>query len=121
MASRVEYAAANKRHRGRSIKRLAELAATKPDRLYLHSMPGRYEPVEEFLGAITERNIRCVVCLAQPAEIRQKSPAYTALLTGMALRTIGHPIVNFGIPDKEAHSTRHRRKSPEGYAMAGTC
>lgn len=83
--------------------RLAELPATIPGRLYLHSMPGRYELIDEFLADIAENNIRSVACLASLAEIRQKSPTYATLLTGVVpWEHIGFPIPNFGVPNEQA-------------------
>jgi len=62
--------------------RRVELPGTLEGHLFLHSMPGRYEPIEEFLIDIVLKNISCVVCLASPDEIRQRSPAYATLLAG---------------------------------------
>ena len=62
--------------------RRVELPENVEGHLFLHSMPGRYEPFEEFLTDIVLKNISCVVCLSSPDEIRQKSPAYATLLAG---------------------------------------
>ena len=62
--------------------RRVELPETIRGHLFLHSMPGRYEPFEEFLTDIVLKNISCVVCLASPEEIRQRSPAYATFLAG---------------------------------------
>ena len=62
--------------------RRVELPENLEGHLFLHSMPGRYEPFEEFLDDIVLKNITCVVCLSSPEEIRQKSPAYATLLAG---------------------------------------
>ena len=75
--------------------RRVELPKTIRGHLFLHSMPGRYEPIEEFLTDILENKISCVVCLASPDEIRQKSPAYVALLAGtVPWEHITFPIAN---------------------------
>ena len=63
--------------------RRVELPETIRGHLFLHSMPGRYEPIEEFLTDMAENKISCVVCLASPDEIRQRSSAYATLLAGM--------------------------------------
>jgi len=64
------------------IMRRVELPETIRGHLFLHSMPGRYEPFEEFLTDIVLKNISCVVCLSSPEEIRQGSSAYATLLAG---------------------------------------
>jgi hypothetical protein len=53
--------------------RRVELPGNLNGHLFLHSMPGRYEPFEEFLTDIVFKNIRCVVCLSSPEEIRRRS------------------------------------------------
>ncbi len=62
--------------------RRVEVPGNVEDHFFLHSMPGRYEPIEEFLTDIILKNITCVVGFASPDEIRQKSPAYAAVLDG---------------------------------------
>ncbi len=62
--------------------RRVELPGNVEGHLFLHSMPGRYEPIEEFLTDIILKNITCVVCLASPDEIRQRSSAYARFLAG---------------------------------------
>ncbi len=57
--------------------RRVELPGNVEGHLFLHSMPGRYEPFEEFLTDIV-----CLVCLSLPEEIRQKSPVYARFLAG---------------------------------------
>lgn len=78
-----------------------------PGALFLHAMPGRFEPLEEALGEIRSRRISCIVCLAEPAEIAAKSPAYARAVAGGAIpcRRIVHPIADWGIPADE-DSTR---------------
>ena len=68
--------------------------------LYLHSMPGRYEPFEEARAAIVSKTIGHVVCLAPPDEIRKKSPDYHAALTGgVSWNQVAHPIGDYGVPE----------------------
>jgi protein-tyrosine phosphatase len=83
--------------------RRVELPETLEGHLFLHSMPGRYEPIEEFLTDIVLKNISCVVCLASPDEIRHKSPAYATLLAGpVPWEHIAFPIRNLGTSDELA-------------------
>jgi protein-tyrosine phosphatase len=80
--------------------RRVELPGNVEGHLFLHSMPGRYEPIEEFLTDIILKNITCVVCLASPDEIRQRSPAYAAVLDGaVPWEHIAFPISNLLTPD----------------------
>jgi len=65
------------------LMRRVELPETIRGHLFLASMPGRYEPIEKFLSDTVENKIDCVVCLASPDEIRQRSPVYATLLAGM--------------------------------------
>ena len=83
--------------------RRVELPKTLEGHLFLHSMPGRYEPIEEFLTEIVLKNISCVVCLASPDEIRQRSPAYATLFAGtVPWEHIAFPIRNLATPDELA-------------------
>ncbi len=80
--------------------RRVELPGNLDGHLFLHSMPGRYEPFEEFLTDIVLKNIRCVVCLASPEEIRQKSPVYARFLSGtVPWEHITFPMWNSVMPD----------------------
>lgn len=65
-------------------------------KLWLTSMPGRYEPLEEFLGWCRADWVEEIVCLVDSEEIAHKSPQY-----GVALRTKGMPlsVEQFPIPD----------------------
>ena len=69
--------------------------------VYLHSMPGRRETIEEFFTAADEQDIDCIACLTSIEEIREKSPSYSAALeSGLMRQTIlAFPIEDFGIPD----------------------
>ncbi len=49
-------------------------------RLYLGSMPGRYEVFEEACRAIVEHEISRVICLVPPDELQDKSPLYARAL-----------------------------------------
>jgi len=80
--------------------RRVELPGNLDGHLFLHSMPGRYEPFEEFLTDIVLKNIRCVVCLSSPEEIRQRSPAYARFLAGtVPWEHITFPMRNSVMPD----------------------
>ena len=83
--------------------RRVELPKNLEGHLFLHSMPGRYEPLEEFLTDLVLKNISCVVCLSSPDEIRQRSPAYTRFLAGtVPWEHITFPMWNSGMHDAPA-------------------
>jgi len=69
-----------------------------PGTLYLHSMPGRFEPYAEFGTELGRRHITSVVCLTGSAEMERKSPLYAAA-GSVPVSTFRHvPVVDFGIP-----------------------
>lgn len=55
-------------------------------RLFLHSMPGRFEPISEFVIAVGVGDIYCILCLVSDAEIKQKSPGYMMALANETFR-----------------------------------
>lgn len=69
-------------------------------RLYLHSMPGRYEPYEATRDAVRMKGISQVVCLTSLDEIEGKSPDYARALQRNAIpwQQTMFPIVDFGVP-----------------------
>lgn len=68
--------------------------------LLLHSMPGRFEPLELAWKEIHAEGVQVIVNLAQPAEISRKSPAYArALQNGQVpCEVISFPVQDYGIP-----------------------
>jgi protein-tyrosine phosphatase len=90
--------------------RAVELPKAVPGSLYLHSMPGRYEPFEQARAAIVSKRIGRVVCLTPSDEIEAKSPDYhRALLQGVPWQHVAHPVTDFGVPeDRSAFGTLAR-------------
>ena len=70
-------------------------------KLFLHSLPGRYEPYQEAAREIEKRRIDEVVCLATLEEIRLKSPQYekAGFLDNQFWQQRMFPIPNFGAPE----------------------
>ncbi len=68
--------------------------------LYLHSMPGRYEPLSTSVSEIEKNEIDIVVSLNSLDEIREKSPAYANAIdeNSLPFNRLEFPIVDFGIP-----------------------
>ncbi len=83
--------------------RRVDLPAGIPGRLFLHSMPGRYETIESVWSQVRNDAISTIVCLAEADEIREKSLAYAiALQTG----TVPCAVLPFEIPDRGAPEDR---------------
>lgn len=82
------------------------LPTSIPGKLYLHSMPGRYEPFERTVAEIQMRGITEVICLVPLDEIEFKSPNYARALKngGTPWRQVMFPIVDYGVPkEREAY------------------
>jgi protein-tyrosine phosphatase len=69
--------------------------------LWLHSMPGRREPLEQAWAQLRIHGIEAIVCLAASDEVRAKSPSYAAALdaTTVPCAVEPFPISDFGVPD----------------------
>ena len=65
--------------------------------LYLHSMPGRYEPLSNSVFEIEGKEIDIVVSLNSLDEIREKSPAYANAIdeNSLPFNRLEFPIVDF--------------------------
>lgn len=81
--------------------RRVELPPGIRGRLLLHSLPGRYEPLEAFCAEMVREGVRRVVCLLPLPELREKSPDYDRLLAANAFPWLQHhlPIRDFESPD----------------------
>jgi len=92
--------------------RLVDLPTDVPGLLYLHSMPGRYEPFVEARAEIEQHRIGRVVCLAPLDEVHKKSPEYARVIEAGALPWAEEmfPVPDYGVPEdrdaflKVAHS-----------------
>lgn len=75
-----------------------------PGRLWLSSMPGRFEPWPAFEAQAQRADLALVVCLTPRAEVSELSPRYHAAVAGGAVpfRWLHLPIRNFGVPDDGA-------------------
>lgn len=74
-------------------------------KIFLHSMPGRYEHWEEFQRHVREAKISKIVCLAEADEIELKSPLYSLAVKSGSIpcRKLDFPIPDFQAPvDREA-------------------
>jgi len=73
-------------------------------RLYLHSMPGRYEPYRATVDAVRMRGISQVVCLTSLEEIDGKAPDYARAVRrkDVPWQQRIYPIVDYGVPSDRA-------------------
>lgn len=84
--------------------RSVALPAGVSGRLYLHSMPGRFEPYQATVDAAAMRGITQVVCLTSLDEIEGKAPSYARALqrNNIPWQQVMFPIVDFGVPGDRA-------------------
>lgn len=70
-------------------------------RLLLHSMPGRYEPLESAWAVASGEGVRVIVRLTEFAETRVKSPEYAHALSSNAVpfEVFACEMPDFGVPD----------------------
>src|SRR3954467_15056297 len=81
-----------------------ELPPDVPGKLWLTSMPGRFETWSAFEAQATRDGLALVVCLTPRDEIAELSPAYHAAVTRgrMPFRWMSAPMRNFGVPQDPA-------------------
>lgn len=87
--------------------RTVALPPELPGRLYVHSMPGRYEAWEAFAEAASHFGISTLVCLTPEEEIARTSPAYAeAIARGtLGCARLCLPMQDYGVPrDWEAYA-----------------
>jgi hypothetical protein len=80
--------------------RPVDLPAGTPGRLWLASMPGRFEPWADFLAEADEARLSLVLCLTPLEEIATGSPGYHRAITQGKLPFTWHslPMRNYGLP-----------------------
>jgi len=96
----MKFTGASERENRARAFRTVSLAAELPGKLYLHSMPGRYEPLQTAWLEIKRLGITRVICLASLEEIGRRSPDYAKALTEQTLpcRITHFPIADFDAP-----------------------
>lgn len=83
--------------------REVELPRQCQGRLYLHSMPGRQERLDDVWAQAHDRAVSAIVCLAPMEEVRKKSPRYAAALeSGTApCAVVPFPVADYQGPDDD--------------------
>lgn len=89
-------------YNGNQILRRVDLPAGVPGRLLLHSMPGRYEAIENVWSEVKKEAVTAIVCLAEKNELREKSFEYARALEA---GTVPCLVVPFEIPDRRPPRT----------------
>lgn len=88
--------------------RRVDLPAGVAGALWLHAMPGRFEPLAEFEAAAHAAGLGVIACLVPPQELAALSPAYAAAVREARLpfewRSL--PMHNFGLADDAADFRR---------------
>ena len=72
-------------------------------KIYLHSMPGRYEKFDEFEKEVKKLNLYKIVCLTDTTEIEEKSPEYLPSINNGKLNNTlinYNPVPDYSIPTK---------------------
>lgn len=86
-------------------------------KIYLHSMPGRREPIEQFIESSITQNISAIVCLTSKSEIKLKSPLYLPFAESGNLESIPIqycPVEDFGIPANDEAISRYKASIEQG-------
>jgi protein tyrosine/serine phosphatase len=79
---------------------LRQVALPKlPGQLWLHSMPGRREDLDEARRWIEEQNVARILSLAPLGEIRKKSSKYGEAIDQGSMRVEIFPVEDFGVPE----------------------
>jgi protein-tyrosine phosphatase len=75
-----------------------------PGKLWLASMPGRFEAWSDFEAQARSERLALVVCLTPRDEVAELSPAYHAALSSgqLPFRWMPLPVRNFGVPEDRA-------------------
>ena len=79
-------------------------------KIYLHSMPGRYEKLDKLIEELNKLNLYEIVCLADKKEIEEKSPDYLSSVEAGKLdknRITYNPVSDYGVPVKENDLKRY--------------
>lgn len=71
-------------------------------KLYLDSMPGRYDSLEDVIENLRTEKVTCIVVLPERREIERQQPEYAALLKAGGpdfAECIFLPCIDFGLPE----------------------
>ena len=76
-----------------------------PGKLYLHSMPGRYEKLSKSFQEMRRLSIDQILSLVSMEETEQKSPFYAEAIKSndMPCEYVSYPITDAGVPGDRHH------------------
>lgn len=99
-------------HNAGMALRPVQLPPDVPGRLWLSSMPGRFEAWSAFETEAERNALGLVVCLTERSEMRELSPDYHAAVAAgsVPFRWLHLPVPNFGAPDDAARFRRDIRE-----------
>jgi Cyclin-dependent kinase inhibitor 3 (CDKN3) len=83
--------------------RRVAIASRIPGKLLLHSMPGRYEALENVWVQVRNEGVHAIVCLAERDKLHERSSEYARAL---AANTVPCPVILFEVPDRGAPEDR---------------
>jgi protein tyrosine phosphatase len=97
------------------MKPLREVKLNLPGKLYLHSMPGKEEPLVDCFQALEDASIDHIICLNPMDEIQEKSPNYAEAIKSKSLPCglIHVPIGIGGVPEDTAPFLNRARDAAE--------
>ena len=79
--------------------------------IYLHSMPGRREPIEQFIESCGTQAISAIICLTDKPEIESKSPLYSPFVEAgnlVEILILYSPVEDFGVPTDDDSIARYK-------------
>ena len=85
--------------RSNEMLRSVRLPEEISGKLFLHSMLGRWEELEEARRWLAEQRVERIVSLAPLDEIRRKSPVYAEAIEQQVLKPDILPVEDFGVPE----------------------
>lgn len=80
--------------------------------IFLHSMPGRYEKIDDIIDELRTENITAIISLTGRDEIIAESPGFAKLIEDKNLSGFTHifnPVPDYGIPSSEMQSAVYRK------------
>jgi protein-tyrosine phosphatase len=87
-------------------------------KIYLHSMPGRIEYLDEFEKEVKKLNLSKIICLTNKSEIEEKSPKYLPSIDDGQLSGIPivyNPVPDYGIPTEGKYIAEYESTLIESY------
>jgi protein-tyrosine phosphatase len=91
--------------------------------IFLHSMPGRNENLDEVIVELKNHDISKIICLAEKSEIQYKSKDYLEAVNNGQLSNIPiiyNPVSDFGIPTGDKALLEYESALKQAYEQLKT-